>query len=162
MRACLLLLACACLPGLTKDFSVNSGQFMVNQIPVASLAASGAPNPGATIRFDLSAPGAVGRRYQLATALGPGPSRCGCLRIPLTVDAAFLLSVSGRVPRVFENYAGTLDQHGRAVARLHLPRDRAMIGVRLYTAFVTLTTSTVTTGNAMAVSPPYVLSVVRK
>lgn len=163
MRVCLLLLmVCVCLPGLTKDFNVPPGQVISTQYPTARITASGAPNPGETIRFDLYAPEGRGRHFQLATALGPGPTCWGGHRIPLAIDPLLVLSISGRAPRIFEGYAGTFDAHGVAVAKLHLPRDRAMVGVRLYTAFVTFGHNTITTGEILSVSPAYVLSVVKR
>lgn len=166
MRVCLLLPVCLLLlvglsrTGLTKDFNAPPGHVISTQYPTAGISATGAPNPGETIRFDLYSPEARGQRFQLATALGPGPTRWGHHRIPLSVDPVLMLSLSGRAPRIFEGYAGTFDAHGCAVARLHLPPGRVMIGVRLYTAFVTLGSHTVTTGMVMSVSPAYVLSVV--
>jgi hypothetical protein len=163
MRVCLLLIVCACLPGLTKDFNVPPGRIISTQYPAAQIMASGAPNPGETIRFDLYAPEGRGRRYQLATSFGPGPTWWGAHRIPLTVDPLLVLSLGGRAPRIFEGYAGTFDAYGRAVAKLHIPRGRAMVGLRLYTAFVTLGNNTITTGEKiLAVSPAYVLGVVKR
>jgi len=46
--------------------------------------------------------------------------------------------VGGKLPGVFQNYAGTLDAQGQATAKMVLPGDGALVGIRLHSAFVVL------------------------
>ena len=106
--------------------------------PIGTILGVSAPRPGQSITFDLLAGRDAFCAYQVATALQTGSIACGLHTMPLSLDPVFWLSVSGRLPQVFEGYAGHLDAQGRGRAVLHLPSLRALVGVRVHTAFVTL------------------------
>jgi len=112
------------------------------QRPPTFIVGSGKPSPGQVIRLDLISEGDRKCRYQLATALGGGPTRFGKFNLPIAFDPVFFLSVSARAPQVFESYAGVLNGKGRARAKLHLPDNRAIIGIRIHSAFITFGSNT--------------------
>jgi len=79
-------------------------------------------------------------------------------KIPLDFDAVFFLSLSGLLPRVFENYQGKLDAaSGRAQLRLHIPRVRELVGLRVHTAFITLSAGLVP--GVKSISPAYTFTI---
>jgi hypothetical protein len=93
---------------------------------------------GSVMEFRLSAQFDAGLRYQLGTALGPGPIFIGNRTLGLNLDGLLLISIGGVVPSVFQDYGGVLDPAGKATARLAIPDEPAMKGIKLYTAFVTI------------------------
>ena len=102
------------------------------------LSLSGSPSPGGTVNLDLLSTGDAGRAYQLGSSFGTGPIPIDSRQLDLSPDALLVLSVSGVLPTVFENYAGVLDAQSQAKARIHIPAVPALKGVRIHSAFVTL------------------------
>ena len=45
------------------------------------------------------------------------------------------------MPAIFTGYRGVIDSRGQAQAAIHIPNMPALIGVRLHSAFVTLSPS---------------------
>jgi hypothetical protein len=103
-----------------------------------SLTGSGSPRPGGAIDLGLLSVADPGRPYQVGTALGEGPIPLGSRQIGLSADDLLMVSTLGLLPTVFVNYAGVLDAGGQAKARIDILNDRALIGIRLHSAFVTL------------------------
>lgn len=103
-----------------------------------SITASGTPSPGQTINFDLSAPADGSLFYQVASSLGKGPIALGNRTLELTPDELMKVSVNNLLPMIFVNYSKQLDAQGKGKASLKLPAIPALVGVRFYTAFVTL------------------------
>jgi len=97
---------------------------------------AGTPRPGATVPFALSAPGAPGRVYQVALSFGasPGIPVAGGRLIPLNLDHLLLASVTVGAP-IFNQFLGMLDASGAATARLVVPNQGALIGVRFHAGF---------------------------
>ncbi len=98
---------------------------------------AGAGTPGSAMNFGLSAPNDAGLPYQVATSLGTGPTPIGQRSLGLTLDSLFAASVSGNLPTVFVNYAGTIGASGNASAALNIPPFAVLKGITLHTAFVT-------------------------
>jgi len=109
--------------------------------PAVRLQAGGSPRPAGIVSLDLVAANDAGLRFQLGTSLGTGPILVDTRRIHLDPDALLYLSIGDLWPSVFSNYRGTLDGMGRAGAAIRVPGLPALIGVNLYTAFVTLNAS---------------------
>jgi concanavalin A-like lectin/glucanase superfamily protein len=105
------------------------------------LVASGSPRPGGTVAFDLTASGSANLPYQLGSSLGTGPTPIGNRSLDLSVDNLLVVTVGGYLPAIFANYAGTIDASGKASASVVIPAIPALIGIRIHTAFVTLSAS---------------------
>lgn len=108
------------------------------KFPDIRLTLSGSPTPGGTVGLDLFAPGDAGLRYQLASSLGTGPIPLGNRQIDLTPDDLMVLTTGNFLPTVFVDFSGQLDSKGEAKAKINILNDPVLIGVRFYTAFVTL------------------------
>ena len=107
------------------------------ELPI-QLVASGSPRPGGTVAFSLSASSSAGLPYQLGSSLGIGPTPLGTRSLGLSLDDLLVVTVGGFLPSVFVNYAGTLDGSGNAGASVVIPSIPALIGIRIHSAFVTL------------------------
>ena len=102
------------------------------------LTGSGSPNPGGAITLSLFAPADGGLPYQVGSSLGTGPIPIGTRQIGLSPDPLLALSVGGLLPGVFAAYSGKLDPGGRATAKVNIPNDPLLKGIRIHSAFVTL------------------------
>ena len=111
--------------------------------------------PGTAAKFSLSATSDTGLPYQLGSSLGSGPIPLGSRQIGLGLDSLLVLSVSGALPAVFQNYAGVFSSYGYAYPELHIPNNPSLIGLRIHNAYVTLAPSAtlgiVSISNAMSV-----------
>ena len=107
----------------------------------ATLTGSGSGAPGTTIDFTLSSPTDAGLPYQMGSSQGNGPIPIDTRSLGLSPDSLLLLSVGGLVPSIFKDYAGLLDAKGAAAAKLNIPNDPVLKGIRIYTAFLTLSAS---------------------
>jgi hypothetical protein len=99
---------------------------------------SGSPSVGGTVKLDLVAPADAGLPYQVGTSLGNGPIPIDTRFLNLSPDSLLVVTVNGYLPAVFQNYAGLLDTSGKGQATIHIPNLPPIIGVRLYSAFVTV------------------------
>ncbi len=108
---------------------------------VVSLNGSGSPRPGGTVNLDLTAPADSMLPFQLGTSLGTGPIPIDQRKLGLSPDGLLVASVSGSLPTVFSGYSGFLDAAGKGTAKLILPGLSVLIGLRLHTAFLTLSGS---------------------
>jgi hypothetical protein len=124
-------------------YCIDTGTVSRVEVYVASagLVGSGSGAPGTTITFTLTAPADGGLPYQMGSSFGNGPIPIDTRRLELSPDALLVLSVTGVLPAVFQNYAGLLDAQGKAQAALAIPNAPALKGLRIYTAFVTLLAS---------------------
>ena len=122
-------------PTATTSMSALKMQFKFADI---SLTLSGSPQPGGKVTLDLFAPGDAGLPYQLGSSLGLGPIVLGSRQIDLSPDSLLVLTVGNLVPSIFANYGGVLDTAGKAQASILIPNSSALVGVRIYTAFVTI------------------------
>ncbi|MBN2490163.1 MAG: SBBP repeat-containing protein [Planctomycetes bacterium] len=124
-------------PGLV---SVGLEDTFVAKIGLTRLVvASGVPRPGSTITFSLIATSDAGLPYQVGSSFGLGPIALpGTRWIPLSADGLLQLSVGGTAAHIFGSYSGTLDMQGRGIATLQLPPWPLLIGLRIHTAFVTM------------------------
>jgi len=97
------------------------------------------PQPGATVLFHVTVPAQAGALYQVAMAFSslPGIPVSGVGTIPLAIDALLLLSISGAVPSIFANFAGSLDAFGEATATLNIPALGILAGIDFSVAAVT-------------------------
>ena len=107
-------------------------------IPYVTLVGSGSGAPGTHVDFALSAAGDAGLSYQMGSSFGNGPIPIDSRKLELSPDNLLVLSVSGTLPAIFNNYTGVLDASGAAAARLDIPNLPVLKGLRIYTAFVTL------------------------
>jgi len=118
-----------------------------------TITGSGSSSIGGTMKLDLVAPPDAGLPYQVGTALGTGPISIDTRLLHLSLDPLLVLSVTRRMQSVFQNYAGALDTLGKGQAAFHTPSLPGLVGIRLYSAFVTITT--VGRSNIKNISPTY-------
>ena len=84
------------------------------------------------------ASGDPGRPYQAAASLGPGPIVIDTRKVNLAPDWLLVISLAGVWPSVFVDYRGVIGADGTARAAVHIPDVRALFGLEIHTAFVTL------------------------
>jgi len=122
---------------------IHSGNFevFVARVTATGLEGRGDFRPGGSVTLALSAPGDAFLPYQAASAFGTGPIPIDSRFLRLSPDPLLLLSSGNMAPTVFVDYRGRLDGQGRAAARLEIPPVRALIGVTVHTAFLTLSPS---------------------
>ncbi|MBN2491061.1 MAG: hypothetical protein JXQ29_09445 [Planctomycetes bacterium] len=123
------------IPTATTSMSALKMQF---RFPDISLTITGSPRPGGKLTLDLLSGGDAGLPYQLGSSFGLGPIVLGPRQIDLSPDVLLALSVGNSLPSVFVNYSGVLDTSGTAKAGISLPAVPALVGISIYTAFVTL------------------------
>jgi len=116
----------------------NQSDTFVAKLRVTRLQAMGTPQPGGTVRLDLTASTSAGRSYQLGSSLGPGPIMIDSRRLDLSPDALLEVSTKNYWPMIFSGYSGVIDRSGQASASVRIPNSLALVGVRIYSAFVTL------------------------
>ena len=121
----------------------NEDQGSISRIEVyvqsaVRLAGSGSGAPGTTLDFTLTAAIDAGLPYQMGSSFGNGPIPIDSRKLELTPDDLLVVSTSGFLPMVFQDYAGVLDAKGSGAAKLNIPNLPVLKGVRIYTAFVTL------------------------
>jgi len=104
----------------------------------ADVIASGTTRPGDKVALTFRAAGDANRFYQAATSFGRGPIAVDTRHVPLGLDPLFILSVENRLGPALGGYAGSLDSQGQASGEIRLPDVAALIGLELYTGFVTL------------------------
>ena len=103
---------------------------------------SGSAGPGTMVALVLDSENDAGLNYLAGSSFGTGPIRLGGgRRIDLSQDDLFFISVSNQTPSLFSGYHGVLDGQGQAKAAINIPNIPALIGLRLHTAFVTLSPS---------------------
>jgi hypothetical protein len=109
--------------------------------PPTSLVATGTPKPGGTIDLALSASSSANLAYQIGSSLGTGPIPIGTRNLGLSLDGLLVVTVSGALPSVFSGYVGSLDAQGAGKAKINIPAVGALVGIRLHSAFLTLSGS---------------------
>ncbi len=102
--------------------------------------AVGTPRPGNTVDLVLKAPKDVGLPYQVGSSLGNGPIPIDTRKLNLSLDDLLKVSVKGLLPSVFQRYTGFISASGQGVAKIVLPNDKALVGVKFYNAFLTIKT----------------------
>ena len=99
---------------------------------------SGTGRIGTTLTLVLLSPPDGGLPYQVGTSLGNGPTPIGNRQIGLSLDDLLVVSVGGFLPAIFQSYAGNLDASGQGTAKMVVPNNAGLVGIRLHSAFVTL------------------------
>ncbi len=102
------------------------------------LIGGGSPYPGKTVDLTLKSPGDKGFFYILGSSLGTGPIPIGQRNLNLSPDDLLVATVNNYLPAIFANYQNYLDAKGEAQAKIHIPNDNKLIGVRIHTAYVVL------------------------
>jgi len=110
-------------------------------VAAAILTGSGSGSPGTSLDFTLKAAADPGLPYQMGSSFGNGPIPIDSRKLELSPDDLLVLSTGGLVPTIFQDYAGLLDSKGEAKAKLNIPNAPVLKGIRIYTAFVTLSAS---------------------
>jgi beta-propeller repeat-containing protein len=126
-------------PGLTY----NGGRYdaFVAKVSLTMLGGSGAACPGTTVTLMLNATDDAGISYQIGSSLGTGPIPIDTRQIGLSPDNLLFVTVNNYSPAIFSCYRGVIGSNGQAQAAIHLPNVLALKGVRLHTAFVTVSPS---------------------
>jgi len=98
----------------------------------------GSTKIGQTAALNLVAARSGNRVYAAGVALGdsPGIPVAGGRTIPLVADALF--NSYWLLPNIFKDFFGVLNGAGAGKARVAIPGLSGLVGVRFYTAFVTL------------------------
>ena len=105
------------------------------------LLANGTARPGGSVSLALTAPGDEGKPFQVGSSLGTGPIPVDTRQIDLSPDNLLAVSVTGLWPGIFSGYRGIIGTNGQAKAAINIPNFPVLIGLRLHTAFVTLSPS---------------------
>ncbi|MBN2490248.1 MAG: hypothetical protein JXQ29_05310 [Planctomycetes bacterium] len=103
----------------------------------ATINSGGSASLGNVLNLLLFAPSAASKPYFVGSALGTGPIVIGARKIDLGLDGLLVLSTSGVLPAIFDSYNGFLDTAGKATAKLNLPKDLGLVGIKVHSAFVT-------------------------
>jgi len=98
----------------------------------------GSAKNGGTLDLKLNAVGAGNKSYFAGTSLGKGPIPLDTRKINLFPDTVLSVSTSGLLPSVFSAYNGILPNSGSATAKLNIPASPALVGLRIYSAFLTI------------------------
>ncbi len=122
-------------PDLTYNRSSSGADQFVAKIQTTDLKVGGSSRIGGLVTLNLSDDG--GLSYQVGSSLGTGPTPIGTRPLGLSADALLLLSTSGLAPGTFAGYGGVLDNHGAGLATVRVPNQQALIGLFVYSAFVT-------------------------
>ncbi len=126
-------------PDLTYGGGLSgSGDGFVAKVKFTQLAASGTPRIGGTATFTLMASDSAGLPYQAGSSLGTGPITIDTRRLGLSPDGLLQVSVHDFWPQVFVDYRGTIGPDGEARAKIVIPPFPQLVGLRIYSAFVTL------------------------
>ena len=104
----------------------------------AVLMGLGTTRPGGQVDLVLKAPGDGGLPYQVGTSLGAGPIPLDTRLLNLSLDKLLEVTVMGYLPGVFQNYAGILSASGTGAAKIVIPNNSGLVGVRLHSAFLTI------------------------
>ena len=80
----------------------------------------------------------AGLPYQAGSSLGTGPITIDTRRLGLSPDGLLQVSVHDFWPQVFVDYRGTIGPDGEARAKIVIPPFPQLVGLRIYSAFVTL------------------------
>ena len=110
----------------------------VCKVRFVGLSASGKASPGGRVDLALRDTDSIGLRFQLGSSLGTGPISIDTRKIDLSPDNLLQISVVDLWPSIFQGYRGVIDSNGQAKAAMYIPNTNALIGIRVYTAFVTL------------------------
>ena len=102
------------------------------------LMAVGTPRPGNTVDLVLKAPQDMGLPYQVGSSLGNGPIPIDTRTLDLSLDDLLKISVQGLLPSVLQRYSGFISATGQGVAKIALPNNKALVGVKFYSAFLTI------------------------
>jgi hypothetical protein len=109
--------------------------------PGGLLFGGGSPSPGKNVDLYLQSPGDAGLVYVLGSSLGTGPIPIGNRMLNLDPDALLVATVFNYLPGIFVDYQKTLDAQGSGQAQVRIPNTKALIGVRIHSAYVVLQAS---------------------
>ena len=93
---------------------------------------------GGSVTWSVRSSGDAGRIYLLGSSNTAGITAVDQRFLRVGNDELLILSMSGAMPTVFQNYSGTLDAGGRATATLSVPAIPALAGIDLYTTFAVI------------------------
>jgi len=143
--------ACGRTESDEKTFPVKAGPDLTyggsHDAWVAKIAVThtaGFTGPGAASRIlhlVFTASDDAGLQYQAGTSLGTGPFLFDTRPVYLDPDMTLWASVRGFHNHVFVDYAGVIGQDGTASAKIQVPDHPNLHGVKVHTAFITLSSS---------------------
>jgi len=127
-----------------SPFSDLNGCAVVPELHVFMV--SGNPSPGTRATLGVTSSGAALGIYAFASALSNkhGIPLPGGKVLPLDPDGIFFATASNLLPTIFLNYQGILDISGMATLHIAVPNMKALVGITVYTAGITLHTASST------------------
>ena len=120
---------------------VGGGDAFIAKVALTLLQGSGSPRPGHTVNLTLTATDDVGLPYAIGSSLGTGPIPIDTRQIDLSPDDLLVVTANNYLPAIFAGYRGVIGTNGQAQAAINIPADNRLIGVRIHTAFVTVSPS---------------------
>jgi hypothetical protein len=118
--------------------------------PGATIVGSGKAQIGTPMAYKLTAKKDAGLPYQVGSSFGTGPIAIDTRNLGLSADTLLVLSVSNLFPTIFDQYTGLLDASGGGTATLNIPNEKALVGLDVHTAFITLLVSAPTGVNSIS------------
>ncbi|MBN2492276.1 MAG: hypothetical protein JXQ29_15625 [Planctomycetes bacterium] len=106
--------------------------------PFTLIEAAGTPAIGTAVTLKLTATEDAGLAYVAGSSFGTGPIAIDTRRLGLSFDPLLWVSVSGQMPAIFKDYQGTIGANRRATAAAAIPSLPSLVGITVYSAFVTL------------------------
>lgn len=120
----------------TIPFILNVDDFAFGEFG-ATINSGGSASVGNALNLFLFSPSAASKPYFVGSSFGTGPIPIDTRKIGLSLDVLLILSTSGVLPGIFDSYNGFLDTAGKATAKLNLPKDAGLIGIKVQNAFLT-------------------------
>jgi len=108
-------------------------------VACTQLVLAGTLKIGTTVSLNIDVAADAGLPYQLASAFADSPGIAIDTRLlELYPDALFMMTISGLFPTIFQDYVGVLGATGKATGKLNIPNIGALVGLDIYSAFITL------------------------
>jgi len=125
-----------CLLGLRGDLIIRA-KVDTHFGQAALLSSTSTPRIGSTVILNLDASKDGGLIYQTGSSFSNSGIPIDTRTIPLGLDPLLMVSLFTPAP-IFLNYSGKLDTSGKGTALVNLPNLGALVGITLYSAFVTM------------------------
>ena len=137
----------------------DAGQATVFSVATTAISGSGSPRIGRTMNLNLTAFSDANLPYHVGSSLSMGPIQIDNRLLNLSPDVLFVLSIQGLFPTIFSNYIGIINNSGQGTAAINIPNTPLLIGIRIHSAFVTI--SGIQPSGIRSISNSYVFTIIR-